>query len=93
VHPERAGSDAAFERKPRHRPRPLHGPPMVGVERARRFGADLALAGRPSVAQQKPRRDQNTGRGQNAPASHGNILHATFIDDEMNKPVVILHNP
>jgi hypothetical protein len=94
AYPERAGSAGAFERKPRHRPRPLHVCPMIGVGRARRVGTAPTLAGRPSGARRKPRRDQNTGRGQNAPASHGNILHATFIVNVTKKPAMILHkNP
>jgi hypothetical protein len=53
----------------------------------------LLRQGRLLGAQQQAQRDQNTGRSQNPPVSHGNTPHATSTISGMKKPVVIFHNP
>ena len=69
--------------------RPFGGRGTAGIRNPRR-----RLGQRwPTGAQQQAQRDQNTGRSQDPPVSHGNTSHATSTFSGMKKPVVTLHNP
>ena len=96
-------------RSKRHPSRPGDRRTAASVRRALRSLVDRSLGGRgtggiwnprgplcqgwPLGAQQQAQRDQNTGRSQNPPVSHGNTRHAASTVSGMKKPVMILQNP